>query len=72
MRRAFNAFMFDRMDAPLLDGTGLQPDPELAARNQQRVQKIIAAMGAKWCCFSMRQAEDEMQTLAAHSHTEGR
>lgn len=48
--KRLESFLFDRMDAPLLDGTGITPDPELVARNQERAKKIIEAMGRLWCC----------------------
>jgi len=47
--KAMNRFLFDRQDATLLDGTGLQPDPELAARNLERAKQVIARLGPKWC-----------------------
>jgi hypothetical protein len=48
--RMLNEFLFDRMDAPLLDGSGITPDPELVARNQERAKKVIESMGRLWCC----------------------
>lgn len=71
MKRTFNAFLFDRIDAPLLDGTGLQPDPELAARNLARARELIKQMGPKWICYSAqanRDGEEELM-MSAQSHT---
>jgi len=68
--KAMNRFLFDRQDATLLDGTGLQPDPELAARNLARAKQVIARLGSKWCCFNERAAQDQDDMRAAHSHTE--
>ena len=59
--KAMNRFLFDRQDATLLDGTGLQPDPELAARNLARAKQVIARLGPKWCCFNER-VEHDVQT----------
>jgi hypothetical protein len=53
----FNNFLFDRMDAPVLDGTGLQPDPDLTQRNLERARAIIKAMGPKWCCWLDRDSD---------------
>lgn len=43
-------FLFDRMDAPLLDGTGIQVNQELMERNFARAKEIIERMGRLWCC----------------------
>lgn len=71
MRRLEN-FLYDRWDAILIDGTGLQPDPELAARNLQRAREVIKQMGSKWCCYVEKRdpaGENELM-LSSHSHTE--
>jgi hypothetical protein len=47
----FDSFLFDRMDAPVIDGQGLTPDPELVQRNLERAKEIIRQMGPKWCCW---------------------
>jgi hypothetical protein len=47
----FSDFMFDRMDAPVIDGRGIQPDPELMQRNLERAKEIIKTMGSRWCCW---------------------
>ena len=52
-----NRFLYDRMDAPVIDGKGIQPDPELAARNLERAREVIAKMGSKWCCFLEKDTE---------------
>lgn len=51
---AVNRFIYGVLDAPMLDGTGLQPDPELTARNLKRARKIIRRMGSKWCMYNPR------------------
>jgi len=54
-------FLYERADAALIDGTGLQPDPELAARNLERARDVIKAMGSRWCCYLPdRDAEEEL------------
>jgi gas vesicle protein len=53
----FDSFLFDRMDAPMIDGTGIQPDPELMQRNLDRAKEVIARMGSKWCCWQDRDTE---------------
>jgi len=50
-------FMFDRIDAPMIDGTGIQPDPELMQRNVERAKEVIARMGSKWCCWIDRDTD---------------
>jgi hypothetical protein len=70
MKHALNRFLFDSNVPVMIDGTGLQPDPDLATRNLERAKQVIARMGAKWCCWNPRAAENDMQTYAAHSHTE--
>jgi hypothetical protein len=47
----FDNFLFDRMDAPVIDGTGIKPDPELMQRNLERAKALIAALGPKYCCW---------------------
>jgi len=73
MNRLLRQFIFDRADAALIDGYGLQPDPELAARNLERAREIIKQMGPRWVCYrpindQARQAQDD--TWAAHSRDE--
>ena len=63
------SFLFDRFDPLMIDGTGIQPDPELAARNLERAKKVIAGMGSKWCCWNPREAGEEELMQSAHSHT---
>jgi hypothetical protein len=75
MKRLLMTFLFDQHAPIMIDGTGLQPDPELVKRNQQRAQQAIAAMGPKYCCYRASNddlaAENDMATYAAHSHNEG-
>lgn len=54
-----------------IDAAGIEPDPELAARNLERAKEVIRKMGSKYCCYEPinRAAQDEEDTLAAHSHT---
>ena len=47
-----DSFMFDRMDAPVIDGVGIEVDPELMQRNLGRAKEVIAQMGKKWCCWN--------------------
>ena len=64
------SFLFDRFDPLMIDGTGIQPDPELAQRNMERAKKVIAGMGPKWCCWNpTREAGEEELAQSAHSHT---
>lgn len=54
-------FLYEQADASLIDGRGIQPDPELAARNLERAREVIKAMGSKWCCYLPdRDAEEEL------------
>jgi hypothetical protein len=48
----FDSFLFDRMDAPVIDGRGIDPDPELLQRNLERAKAISKQMGSKWCCWN--------------------
>lgn len=70
MRVAAYRFLYDAADACLIDGYGLHPDPELAARNLARARQTIARMGSRWCLFNEQAAQDQDDERAAQSHTE--
>lgn len=59
---AINRFVYGVMDSMVIDGTGLQPDPELSARNLERAREVIAKMGKKWCLHPdfNRDGEEEL------------
>jgi hypothetical protein len=46
---ALHRFLYEKADSHVIDGLGLQPDPELAARNLARAKEVIAKMGNRWC-----------------------
>lgn len=52
LKKALHSWIFNQGYPQMVDGLGLQPDPELAARNQQRVRAAIKTMGRKYCCFN--------------------
>jgi hypothetical protein len=67
-------FIYERLDALVLDGTGMQPDPELAARNLVRAREAIKKMGDRWCLYNPRPPIDiaacnEQAEQAANSYT---
>jgi hypothetical protein len=45
-------FLFDNHNPVIIDGSGLQPDPELAARNLERAKEVIKRMGARHCLYN--------------------
>ena len=53
-----DSFMFDRMDAPVIDGTGIQPDPELMQRNLDRAKELIKQLGRRYCCWNPNPPRD--------------
>jgi hypothetical protein len=71
---AMHRFVYGMLDSIVVDGYGLQPDPDLAARNYQRAQEVIKRMGSKYCChrpINDLDAElDQELTQAANSHGE--
>lgn len=50
-------FIYGTPDAYLIDGTGLNPDPELTARNLARAKEVIRKLGPKWCLYNPRRKE---------------
>jgi hypothetical protein len=61
MKHALNRFLFDNNVPVMIDGTGLQPDPDLATRNLERAKQVIHKMGKKWCCWNPRNDAKEIQ-----------
>jgi hypothetical protein len=60
----YDNFLVDRMDAPVIDGQGLAPDPDLVQRNLERAKQVIAAMGQKWCLHpNYKRAANEHGTV---------
>lgn len=45
-----NRFMFDDPAPLMVDGTGLQADPDTLARVRDRQRAVREAMGPKWIC----------------------
>jgi anti-anti-sigma regulatory factor len=66
IRMNVSRFLYDYMDSIVLDGQGVQPDPELAARNLVRAREVIKRMGEKWCLHNPNPPVD----LAASSTVE--
>ena len=70
MNSLLRRFIYDYRAPLYIDGTGIQPDADLMQRNQERVAKVIAGMGPKYCLWNDRAAQDQDDMRAAHSHTE--
>lgn len=52
-------FLYEQADSAVIDGNGLQPDPELTARNLERAKEVIEKMGAKWVFYKPMRREKE-------------
>jgi hypothetical protein len=48
-------FIWNDPSPRILSGEQLQPDPELAARNEERIRQAKAALGKKWIAHPANQ-----------------
>lgn len=74
MRKAIARFLFDDGQPVMVDGSGITPDPELAARNAARIEAARVSLGPRWLCWPKQADEEARQAYenecAAHSWTE--
>ena len=58
------SFLYDEKTPKMLDGTGLQADPDVIARTRARQDAVREKMGMKWICHPVHSVGRSNQSIA--------